>query len=473
MQEQPNVLEYGSYDHVLTDAIQQLIVAAGDDTTVQLTPLDDGDSHAFLSRYLEKIISIVLEEVTSHERLQEQIKLCNKIIDQLHDGTSDEQLKIARVVASAQRLTAVLKFGRSAVSPDTPFSADCLLTGTSLDPSLLSQLRKEILTADRIDILCSFIKWGGIRVLGDELRAFASREGVSLRVITTSYMGATDLKAVEFLRALPNTRIKVSYDTQRTRLHAKAYMIHRNTNFGSAYIGSANLSEAALTDGLEWVVKISQYESPHLWEKVKGTFETYWNDSEFVTYEEAERDRLHKALQKESGTDSNDTNDGVFFDLRPHEYQREVLDAIAAEREREKHRHLVVAATGTGKTMIAAFDYRAYAALTRQQGKNAMPRLLFVVHREEILRQSLNRFRAVLRDRNFGDLIVGGREPESHDALFVSIQSYNSKQLSQRYAPDYFDYVVIDEFHRAAAPWYQELLGHIRPAELLGLTATP
>jgi HKD family nuclease len=344
---------------------------------------------------------------------------------------------------------------------------------TSLDPSLLSQLRKEIFTSDRLDILCSFIKWGGIRVLGDELKAFTKRPGVSLRVITTSYMGATDLKAVEFLRSLPNTTIKISYDTQRTRLHAKAYMIHRNTGFGCAYVGSANLSVAALTDGLEWVVKISQYESPHLWEKVKGTFETYWNDGEFVTFVESERGRLQKALRAESGADHENENDTVFFDLIPHEYQREVLDAIAAERARDKHQHLIVAATGTGKTMIAAFDYRAYAAEWRRDGKQGLPRLLFVVHREEILRQSLNTFRAVMRDRNFADLMIGGTEPEAPDSLFVSIQSYNAKQLAQRYSPGHFDYVVIDEFHRAAAPWYQNLLEHIRPRELLGLTATP
>lgn len=466
-------LVQGSYDHVLTGAIQQLIEIAGGDIVACFELLDAGDSHVFLARYLEKVISAVLEQVGPRERLRDQIILCNRIIEQLRVGTSDERMEAAKIVASAQRLTAIVKAGFSHIRPDTPLSADCLLTGTSLDPSLLSQLRKEILTADRLDILCSFIKWGGIRVLGDELRTFANRDGVSIRVITTSYMGATDFKAVEFLRALPNTTIKISYDTQRTRLHAKAYMIHRNTDFGCAYVGSANLSEAALTDGLEWVVKISQYESPHLWNKVKGTFETYWNDSEFVTFVEAERARLKKALQDESGGREHEGSDAVFFDLRPYEYQREVLDAIATERSQDKHRHLIVAATGTGKTMIAAFDYHAYAAEWRKEGKLGMPRLLFVVHREEILRQSLHTFRAVLRDHNFGDLMVGGNEPESQDALFVSIQSYNAKQLAQRYTPDHFDYVVIDEFHRAAAPWYQSLLAHVQPRELLGMTATP
>lgn len=111
------------------------------------------------------------------------------------------------------------------------------MTGTRQDPSLVSQLRKEIAAADRVDVLCSFIKWSGVRIIEDALQKLAANCG-PLRVITTSYMGATDLKAVEFLREMANSSIKVSYDTRRTRLHAKAYIIHRQTGFGVAYIGS-------------------------------------------------------------------------------------------------------------------------------------------------------------------------------------------------------------------------------------------
>jgi superfamily II DNA or RNA helicase len=344
-----------------------------------------------------------------------------------------------------------------------------LLTGARLDPSLASQLSKEFAAADRVDILCSFIKWSGIRLLMDALRVLTATphpDGPRLRVISTSYMGATDANAIEALRDLPNTQVKVSYDTERTRLHAKAYLVHRTTGFGSAYIGSANVSRAALSEGLEWTSKISQYELPHLWQKIVATFETYWNDDEFESFDVNALPRLREAISRERTRGTVENSELPTFDLRPYPFQEEILDALAAEREVQgKNRHLVVAATGTGKTMIAAFDYKRWAG-TRK------PSLLFIAHREEILRQALGTYRAVLRDQNFGDILVGGTTPEQYNHLFCSIQSYNSRDL-HALPVDRFDYIVVDEFHHAAARSYRQLLDTVRPKVLLGLTATP
>lgn len=163
-----------------------------------------------------------------------------------------------------------------------------------------------------------------------------------------------------------------------------------------------------------------------------------------------------------------DAGSAINFDLRPFPFQEEILDIIAAEREvQDKHRHLVVAATGTGKTMIAAFDY---ARLSQQLGRN--PSMMFIAHRKEILNQALASFRCVLRDQNFGDLLVDGNEPDQRDHFFCSIQSYNSRKLIDE-AADRYEYIVVDEFHHAAAPSYQALLEHVQPKILLGLTATP
>jgi superfamily II DNA or RNA helicase/HKD family nuclease len=333
-----------------------------------------------------------------------------------------------------------------------------------------SQLGKEIRTADRVDILCSFIRWSGLRLILDDLSRLVETthpEGPRLRVITTSYMGATDPRAVEALRALPNTEVRVSYDTKRTRLHAKAYLFHRATGFGSAYVGSANLSQAALSEGLEWTTKVSQYELPYLWGKLLATFESYWNDDEFEPFTETCQPRLREAIRREHDGGGAGEAGFIGFDLRPFPFQEEILDVLAAEREvQKKNRHLVVAATGTGKTMIAAFDYRRWGAGSQH------PPLLYIAHREEILRQALATFRAVLRNQNFGDLLVGGHEPGQSEHLFCSIQSYNARELSQTPA-DRYRYVVVDEFHHVAAPSYRQLLDHIQPAVLLGLTATP
>ena len=210
-----------------------------------------------------------------------------------------------------------------------------MLTGARLDPSLASQLSKEFAAADRVDILCSFIKWSGIRLLMDALRVLTATphlDGPRLRVISTSYMGATDANAIEALRDLPNTQVKVSYDTERTRLHAKAYLVHRTTGFGSAYIGSANVSRAALSEGLEWTSKISQYELPHLWQKIVATFETYWNDDEFEAFDGNALPRLREAISRERTRGTVENSELPTFDLRPYPFQEEILDAMAAER---------------------------------------------------------------------------------------------------------------------------------------------
>lgn len=413
-----------------------------------------------------------LANYRGEEAVDKQKRLVDRIIGTLVEELGQDWSRQLSICTPLRRLLAIHAAPRetSLERPDTPLARSALLTGTRLDPSLGSQLRKEIATADRVDILCSFIKWSGLRVLLDDLRELAAREatvGPRIRVITTSYMGATDPRAVEELSSLPNTEIRVSYDTKRTRLHAKAYLFHRETGFGSAYVGSANLSNAALSEGLEWTTKISHYELPYLWSKIAGTFETYWQDDEFQTFQADAPERLRRAINFERAT-TTEPGATVAFDLRPYPFQEEILDVLTAEREIQgKFCHLVVSATGTGKTMIAAFDY---ARFCRQIGEK--PSLLFVAHREEILRQALGSFRGVLRDQNFGDLLVGGREPQQRQHLFCSIQSYNSRELWQHPSGD-FQYIVVDEFHHAAAPSYRRLLDHVRPRILLGLTATP
>jgi superfamily II DNA or RNA helicase len=306
-----------------------------------------------------------------------------------------------------------------------------------------------------------------------ELRKFtqnACKDGTpKLRIATTSYLGATDFKAIKLLMELPNTEIKISYDTKRTRLHAKAYLFHRESQFSTAYIGSANISKAALDDGLEWTAKISQYETVHLWKYAIATFECHWeDDTEFSILTEDNINNLKDALNQESLSPGIQTGIiNTFFDLKPFSYQNAILEDIQAERRADKHKHLIIAATGTGKTMIAAFDYKNYCTQFKSR-----PNLLFIAHREEILNQALSAFRQVLRDNNFGDIICSGNNSNQDNHLFCTVQSWNSREFF-KFKSDHFDYIVLDEAHHAQATSYQKIINHINPKSLIGLTATP
>ena len=431
--------------------------------------VDTAEAPAVLSEYVADAVRKSLEDLGEHEP-EKQVALVNNIISLLgHKGQTVEE--------PAEQLTALLdeKDARIAngkatandlVRPETSIAMSSLFTGAVHEPAMFAELKKEIVSADRIDMLVSFIKFSGLRLILDELTEFAHRGG-RLRIITTSYMGATEVKAVEELRKLPNTEIRVSYDTKRTRLHAKTYVFYRDTGFTTAYIGSSNLSNAAISSGMEWNVKVTAKDQPDILRKVMATFDAYWNSEEFEAYDEGSRDRLSEALKAEK---YHGEHPEFLLDIRPYPYQQEILDRLRAEREVRGHfRNLVVAATGTGKTVISALDYRGFVKSHPGQAN----RLLFIAHREEILKQSMTTFQGVLKDVNFGELWVGNYRPEHMDHVFISVQTLNSQKLWDQLPANYYDYIVVDETHHAAAESYDKALTYFKPRILLGLTATP
>lgn len=442
-------------------------------------PIDKAEASKVLAQYLADVVQQGLDNVADNGGdLSAQIALTNQIVALIQNTTKEADFASMGVAQRAEQLLALLRendprlaLGKTAASvqrPETSIAQSSLFTGAIHEPQMFSELKKEIGSADQIDMLVSFIKWSGLRLIMDELREF-TQDGGQLRIITTSYMGATDIKAIEELSKLPNTEIKVSYDTKRTRLHAKTYVFYRDTGFTTAYVGSSNLSNAAISSGLEWNVKVTATDLPTTIQKITATFDSYWNSSEFEFYKEDERERLCRALKAERMMGDGSSRAFV-FDIHPYPYQQEILDKLHAEREvRGLHRNLVVAATGTGKTVISAFDYRRFCKSHPGQRN----RLLFVAHREEILKQSRDTFQGVLKDPNFGELYVGIYKPERMDHLFVSVQTINSQALCDVLPADYYDYIIVDEFHHAAAPTYQKLLNHFQPKILLGLTATP
>ena len=470
------MLHDGLYEQIINKELDSELSAV--DKLSQTVPIDSAEASKVLAKYVAEVVEKGLDNLKDNGgNLNAQVTLANHIISTIMDETKEADFDALSVAERAEQLLAlfdkkntVLALDEKAeiIRPETSIAQSSLFTGAVHEPQMYTELKKEIVSCDRIDMLVSFIKWSGLRLLMDELTDFTQKGG-ELRIITTSYMGATDVKAIEELRKLSNTKIKVSYNTKITRLHAKAYIFYRNTGFTTAYVGSSNISNAALTSGLEWNTKVTKKDLPETIDKIAATFEYYWNDREFEYYSEDQKERLARALQAEKYFDTN--NAEIYtMDIQPYSYQQEILDKLDAERKVRDYTHnLVVAATGTGKTVISALDYKRF----RKQNPDRPCRLLFVAHREEILKQSIYTFRAVLKDANFGEMFVGNYRPESLDNLFISIQTFNSQEFTEKTSPDFYDYIIVDEFHHAAAPTYQKLLAYYQPRILLGLTATP
>lgn len=430
-----------------------------------------------LTDYLKDITKKALDhieeldsDIDENEYLLKEISICNDILELLREKLSFDEYKDLNISDSAEVLQYAYKkmnnsyFNGNIVRPITSLVEPRLFTNSKSDISLTSELSKEILSCDEVCLLVSFIRMSGINPLLPAIKEFTST-GKKVKIITTTYMQATQLNAVKILANIPNVEIKISYNIEKTRLHAKAYIFKRNNGFSTFYIGSSNLSSAALNYGSEWNVKLTEKKSPDVFKNVEAQFESYWNSDEYKIFKnDAESiQELSKALNK----DEKICNDNItFLDIKPYDYQEEILEKLQAERHiYHRNKNLIVAATGVGKTVVAAFDFKNF----REENPNC--KMLFIAHREEILDKSMQTFRYICHDMNFGELYNGKNKPDNIDNLFVSVDGAN--KLIDRVSPDYYDYIIVDEFHHAAARTYQRILEYYEPKILLGLTATP
>lgn len=464
-------MDVGVYESLLTERLSQAL-AQRPDLLAESNAVDDAEQPLTIARHLAPIIERSLRSAGGP---QARVELVHRILSVLPDPDmmseaihQDDAGRINQLYAVALANTlGVVRLPR----PATPFSDAALMTNARNEPTLAAELRTELASVDSVDLLCAFVKWQGLRLLEGQLNALR-RRNVPLRVITTTYLGATDARALDALVDEFGAEVRVNYETDRTRLHAKAWLLRRNTGFHTAYVGSSNLSHAALVDGLEWNVRLSAVSTPHLLDKFRATFDSYWANREFESYRpDTDGTRLRDALDMAAGGQQRDrltvTLSGL--EVHPKPFQAEMLEQLDAERVvHDRHHNLIVAATGTGKTVVAALDYRRLVRETL--GRDL--RLLFIAHRKEILLQARRMYQEVLTDPTFGELLVGGDQPTRWRHVFASIQSLSARRLSTL-PPSHFDVVVIDEFHHAEAASYRRLLEHIQPIELLGLTATP
>lgn len=306
-------MKQGIYEQLINTITRQEISALDPDVyNIGTEKLDAEEARKLLSTYLAAVtrraLKIVREQTEDKTAVLAQIRTCNEIIATLKGTLGEEEYNELQLDEQGEVLTHVYSKLNSIravrdtkiVRPDTPISQSSLFTGAKSEPSMLLELQKEIVTADRIDWLVSFIKFSGLRLLLEQLQQFTTGGG-KLRIITTTYMEATDLKAITELSKLPNTEIQISYDTKVTRLHAKTYIFHRDTGFTTAYVGSSNLSNPALTSGMEWKLKVTEKDSLDVLRKIEATFESYWNDREFTRYmaeDEGHEAQLKAALNR-------------------------------------------------------------------------------------------------------------------------------------------------------------------------------
>ncbi|MFD8456513.1 DUF3427 domain-containing protein [Streptomyces antimycoticus] len=460
----------GLYEQLITSRIEEQLNAldARGWKTIRAKVGEHSSPHV-LARHIGETVRQIFISLTT----EEQVVAANHILESI--STLDGAKQWVDLVADGPRqLTAIAEQeapGVYSIRPATPLSETALITNAPEDPNLGFELRAELATADRVDLLCAFVKWHGLRVLEESLKAARDR-GVPIRVITTTYIGATERRALDRLVTEFNAEVKVNYESRSTRLHAKAWLFRRHSGYDTAYVGSSNLSKTALLDGLEWNVRLSSVATPPVLRKFEATFDSYWAEPAFETYDpERDASRLDEALTLASGKQKSDTHAISLsgLEVRPYPHQQDMLERLRVERDiHSRHRNLLVAATGTGKTVMAALDYKALKHA--HQGRALS--LLFVAHRQEILKQSLRTYQEVLDDANFGELLVGGEVPTGWTHVFASVQSLNARGLEEL-APDHFDVVVIDEFHHGVSPTYRRIIDHFKPLELLGLTATP
>ena len=293
------MLKKGIYEHVINQITKQHIHEIEQQGMVCMRQnIDEAESPQILANYFGKVIRQKLEEIENQE---DRVNLINNILKEA--GVIDEiqiaePSKLLTEVMSRQQALLQAESRIQTIRPISGFRVSNLFTGGSSLLPLGEEIRREIASANEINFIVSFLKVSGVRILLDDLLKFCQKEGNRLRIITTTYCGATQAKAIEQLAALPNTEIRISYNTDIERLHAKSYIFVRNSGMNTAYIGSSNLSKSAQTEGLEWNIRVTSVENPHIIKTALATFEMYWNSSNFEDFRLGGIEKFNKEIRQ-------------------------------------------------------------------------------------------------------------------------------------------------------------------------------
>lgn len=340
------------------------------------------------------------------------------------------------------------------------FATDNVCTGDdNVNRQLYRRLTQSFQKAESIDIIVSFLMESGVKLILDELKAAVNR-GVRIRILTGSYLEITQPSALFLLKKHLHGKIQMRMFTEKDRsFHPKAYIFHHNRDFHEIFIGSSNISKSALTSGIEWNYRFDSLTDRTGYEIFRNTFNNLWDnravdmDDEFL--QNYARHWHHPQIMKYE----EETVTSIF---QPRGAQIEALYALEHSRSEGAEKGLVIAATGVGKTALAAFDSQKFK------------RILFVAHRDEILKKAAQTFTSIRKSDSVG-FFNAAEKCTDRSVIMASVSTLgNDRYLNGQYfKPDSFDYVIIDETHHGVAAQYRRILNYFRPKFLLGLTATP
>lgn len=345
-------------------------------------------------------------------------------------------------------------------------STDVMTGDRNKNRFLLYQLKLSMAQAKQIDIIVAFLMESGVRMLLKDLKAALNR-GVQIRILTGNYLGITQPSALFLIKKELGNKVELRFYNDKERsFHPKSYIFHYE-NMSEIYIGSSNISRSALTSGIEWNYRFNSKQDSQNFNLFYETFVDLFENHSYAI-DDAELTRYSKnwhkpAIAKDLAKyDQEDIDTKVEMLFQPRGAQIEALCALDNSRAEGAVRGLVHAATGVGKTYLAAFDSAKYE------------RVLFVAHREEILKQAAVSFKNVRHSDDYG-FFYGKQKDTGKSVLFASVATLGrSEYLTEEYfAPDYFTYLVIDEFHHAVTEQYQKIVNYFKPQFMLGLTATP
>ena len=423
-----------------------------------------------LNQHISSHLLDKLNHFASEDQFEESIKLANAMAETLVQNNSPLSLPLKRLLFSKD------KGVRLPLCDDFSLTSPYLITNDKTAKSnFFKNLKFELQTADSFHFMVSFIRNSGLQLLLNPLESFRVRQKKG-RILTSVYMNITQPSALRKLLEQEHIETKV-YMSSSESFHTKAYLferhIHRNS---SALIGSSNISHAALISGEEWSVKVPRVNSVDIYDRAIERFEKLWVSDRTVPLTEELISEYEEylnsctSLQKPEPIKSFDSIDRSHASqpsnsapLSPNKMQQEALTNLHNSRKRGDKRAVAIAATGTGKTFLAAFDAHQFGA----------KRVLFLAHRDELLESAITTYSAVFDEDDLCGKFTGKVKQTNKRFLFSTVQTLSRESTLAGFAQDAFDYIVVDEFHHAQADTYQRIIDHFTPKFLLGMTATP